>query len=527
MPVPNSIDLACGIGRFAFEPVLNLTCIKAVGISPRGKGSQVMGGLGRTGRKRVLITVLVLILAAAAARVGSTSSCFSSTTTVSGNVISFGTWGPVPRVCKACPCFGVTGICSWAVFLYGSDLCQVNDIELVKGTVSVPAKKLWHIGDGILYCVFDLRGVATGSYDIVARTTTGQEVVVYRGFVVVGLCGGGSGRCSAAAQTSVTVEDPLEFKVFVSNDDPSSLLADLGGPVRSSFVSALLVANGVQVDGAVESVSGNGLRVRFARKAVSAGTYDLVVTRSDGSSLLVEGSFTARPYVSPMNVTGIQPSSGTQGQVVQMRVSGSRMDLANGIAIVQGSSVIQPAAPVILWAGQLGVTFDLARAAPGPGDLYVSCVDGTQQVLPGCVMVLPMEAATDSPAQEPATQPADQSAPQQQAPDTEPASEAALGEVTPDQCMAGTLVQFTATGTGLTPDLRVKLVADSWWGWALGVKYSAGNELRCVFDLRGAPAGLYRLALVKPDGTEVVYEKPIKVEAAQQDTAEGGIRRAQ
>jgi hypothetical protein len=383
----------------------------------------------------------------------------------------------------------------------------------------VSAKKIWHIGDGILYCVFDLRKVPTGSYDILAKTAVGQETVVYKGFKVIGLGGCGVGELWAATQPATTAEDPLDFKLTVKNDDPASFVANVQGPVRSKFITASLVTSGIRVDGTVDSITRTGCRVKFARANVPLGTYDLTINRVDNSSLLLENSFAAQQYVSPMQVQSIQPTSGTQGQKVQVKVNGQRLDLANGVALVQGGKVIQPAKPVRASATQLVVVFDLNGAQPGLCDLYVSCVDGTQRVLGGCFNVIQRKAAptTQTPSSQPTDQPAQQSAPTP-APATAPGP--VIIDVTPRSCRSETEVQFQVAGCNLRSDARFKLVGGGWWGWSLGVRLESEAKLECLFDLTGVPAGAYQFVIVEPDGSKQTFAKPIEVlPAARQASA--------
>ena len=138
--------------------------------------------------------------------------------------------------------------------------------------------------------------------------------------------------------------------------------------VRPVVVSASLVANGARVDGSVEAIIKTDCRVKFARAGVPLGTHDLTINRGDDSSLLLESSFVAAQYVlspCPVKLLGVQPAIAARGQRVQLKVTGVRLDLANGIALVQGSRVIQPAAPVKASTAQLTVTFDLTGAPLG------------------------------------------------------------------------------------------------------------------------------------------------------------------
>lgn len=475
-----------------------------------------MPGCRRFGDRRlILIILLILVLALAVASTAPTHSFFSRTTTVSRNVISFGTWGPVPSVCKVCPCFGVSGICAWAVFLYGNNLCKVSSIKLVKGSTTVVAKKLWHIGDGVLYCVFNLRSVPGGSYDIVAKTASGQETVVYRGFQVIGCGGGGGADLAAAAQATTVAEDPLKFKLAVRNDDPAYLVANVQGPLRSRFVSASLVANGTRFDGSVEVVTGLGCRVKFAREGIAPGVYDLLLNRGDESSLLLENSITAAPAPTgrPISLSGVLPNTGTEGLEVEFLVTGENLEGCGRVALVGGTTILEPKRTAGAQQNGLSCVFDLTGAPAGVYDLVVRGADGSQATLAGCFTVVQQPAlVSPPPTPAPPVVPDDTPAVQ---PSPVPVPEPVIVSVTPDPCYSGTLVQFAVDGKGFRQDMKVKLAGGGRLMWPVGCRFASEARLECLFDLAGALPGAYQLVIVEPDGCDNPFVGAIEVIQAE------------
>jgi hypothetical protein len=395
------------------------------------------------------------------------------------------------------------------VFLYGNNLCKVSSIKLVKGSTTVVAKKLWHIGDGVLYCVFDLRSVPGGSYDILAKTASGQETVVYRGFQVIGCVGGWGADLAAAAQATTVAEDPLKFELAVRNDDPAYLVANVQGPLRSRFVSASLVANGTRFDGSVEVVTRSGCRVKFARTGVPPGVYDLVLNRGDESSLLLENSVIAAPAPTgrPISLSGMSPNTGTGGLEVEFLVTGENLEGCGRVALVGGTIILEAKRTGGTRQNGLSCVFDLTGAPAGVYDLVVRGADGSQATLAGCFTVV-QQPALVSPPVIPGETPSVQPSP---VPEPEPV----IVSVTPNPCYSGTLVQFAVEGKGFRQDMKVKLVGGGRLLWPVGCRFVSEARLECVFDLTGALPGAYQLVIVEPDGSDHPFVGAIEVIQAE------------
>ena len=475
----------------------------------------------------ILIILLVLVVALMAVSVGTTHSYF--TTTVTGPKITFntGAWDPVPSVCKVCPCFGVSGIRAWAVFLYGNNLCKVSSIKLVKGSTTVVAKKLWHFGDGILYCVFNLQRVPAGSYDIVASATDGRQFVLYKGFVVKAFRHRGSGRSmelTAAATASVQPEDPRAFQVELKNDDPAFLVADVKGPVRSQFLSASIVSSEAFVGGSVEAITESGCRVRFAREGIAPGVYDLLLNRGDESSLLLENSITAAPTPTgrPISLSGVSPNTGTGELEVELLVSGENLEGCGRVALVGGTTILEPKRTAGAQQNGLSCVFDLTGATAGVYDLVVRGADGSQATLAGCFTVVQQPALvspppTPEPAPGPPVVPDETPAVQ---PSPVPVPEPVIVSVTPNPCYSGTLTQFAVEGKGFRQDMKVKLAGGGRLVCPVDCRFVSEARLEGVFDLTDALPGVYQLVIVEPDGSDHPFVGAIEVILAEAGRAD-------
>lgn len=272
---------------------------------------------GRRASVAVLLVVIVpALLCPLLADVPPTRSYFSGSVDGPRLTLETGAAGPRPVVTVALPCFGVSGICAWPVFFGGTDLGRVSGVSLSGGGVSVEASKVWHIGDCLLYCVFDLRGLPGGEYEV-HGTVDDADLLLLSGWHVLAFGGGGlksgagaGGRLVPAAPPGPTgaAEDPREFTLTVVGNDLFRISADVRGPAGSTFVSASLVRDGLKVDGAVEGQDGSGCRVAFSRTGAPPGKYDLILNRPDGSGLLLEGSFSVTAYVPPANEEPAAPA---------------------------------------------------------------------------------------------------------------------------------------------------------------------------------------------------------------------------
>ena len=95
-----------------------------------------------------------------------------------------------------------------------------------------------------------------------------------------------------------------------------------------------------------------------------------------------------------------------------------------------------------------------------------------------------------------------------------------ISGVTPDTVGAGQYVTMTVTGARFAPQATVKLIRPD-FGEAVPVNYSVVNATKiiAVFDLTGAPVGLYDLQVTNPDGTSqtipyrVLLQNPTPIDA--------------
>ncbi|MBN2168091.1 MAG: hypothetical protein JW738_02515 [Actinobacteria bacterium] len=358
----------------------------------------------RFGDRRLLILLLVTVFAALLTVITGTSfSSWSSVGTGNDCFISFGTWGQAPSVCKVCPCYGISGVRCWAVFLYGKNLHLISSVKLVNNTSVSQAMKAWLINDSLLYLVFDLHDVSSGNYDIIGTTSNSIDYNLCTGFTVHGCCYGGSTDVknpSAAAISESNPENPANFQVSIINDDPASITVSVQGPLNSQFESAELVSPGTLIYGSITGRSCSACLASFNRGNVSAGPYDLIFKRADGSCLLFENFVigSSATYLAPVETPSIQPAIAPS----ITEVTPDRCYPETQVKfIIEGRAFRQDFNFKLLYEGvsisssnihfvsetRLECQFDLTGAAPGPYQLVLEDAGGSEHPFAGYIEV--------------------------------------------------------------------------------------------------------------------------------------------
>jgi hypothetical protein len=499
--------------------------------------------------RRVVVMAIMLVMVAAAVGVRSspTRAHFSDGETSVQVTMRVGTWGPPPCVTCVCPWYGPTGLCSWPVFIFGRNLKDITEIKLVKGDVVVTAKKVWPICDSKIYCVFDLRGVPLGDYDMVARTADSgcKEYVLFKGYRVYrcGLmpCGGGSEATAYSASAVLqsvqedqkpppdkpgVLEDPANFKMPRVFRDDKSLVVDVKGAINSEFQGAALVSPDLLVEGTIEKLTERRCVSRFDRKKLTDGPYDLLLTREDDSSLLLESAVTVapnnEPLYGPLVIKSVKPGSAEEGKTVDLLITGDNLAGCEYVALVIAERQLLPLGTSGSGRGMV-CTFDLTGAPVGIYDVYACGPGGSAAILKGCFTVT-ARAPVVSPVPEPSPAPAPSPKPRpspEPVPGPEPEDELppAIIEVTPLECEVGGKVTFIIRGSGFTGTMLARLSLNGEDTWAVEYILRTSDEMHCVFDLGEASAGEYELLLAEGNGGALRFDGMIVVSEAKEPPA--------
>jgi hypothetical protein len=231
-------------------------------------------------------------------------------------------YGPTPNVIQITPDEGISNS-ETNVEISGSNFVATPEIELRRDTSSIPLRDITFVDATRLLAVVPVR-VAPGKYDIVVINPGGKEGTLPNGF-------------------TVRSPDPQITDVI-----PDQGRADLPGDI-TIYGFNFLEGVSVYLDTSTLStnrVNANMLQATLDAGSLSAGTYDLVVTNSDGSRGVLPGAFT---LFEPSQVDVFSDERGIWTLPAVPR-PGAATDIGL-IVYRQGGTQTTPAVPVHIYVG--------------------------------------------------------------------------------------------------------------------------------------------------------------------------------
>jgi len=132
-----------------------------------------------------------------------------------------------------------------------------------------------------------------------------------------------------------------------------------------------IYATGVSVTSATE------INCAFSLSRAEKGTYNLVVTNSDGQSDTMVGAFI---ITDPMPViSGVSPKEGAINDILSLTINGQNFKEAVKVSIIKSSTEIICTSPVSAESTKILCNLDLTGAVAGEWDVTVLNIDGQQK----------------------------------------------------------------------------------------------------------------------------------------------------
>jgi len=231
-------------------------------------------------------------------------------------------YGPTPNVIQITPDEGISNS-ETNVEISGSNFVATPEVELRRDTTSIPLRDITFVDATRLLAVVPVR-VAPGKYDIVVINPGGKE---------------------GSLPNSFTVRSP---DPQITDVIPDQGRADLPGDI-TIYGFNFLDGVSVYLDTSTLStnrVNANMLQATLDAGNLSAGTYDLVVTNSDGSRGVLPGAFT---LFEPNQVDVFSDERGIWTLPAVPR-PGAATDIGL-IVYRQGGTQTTPAVPVHIYVG--------------------------------------------------------------------------------------------------------------------------------------------------------------------------------
>jgi hypothetical protein len=445
-----------------------------------------------------IVLLVVLAFALCVANMGPTASYFSDIETVEGRFTTSGWCEPI-KICFLCPCWGISGACKWAVFIYGQGFRGEAAVQLIKGDKNINAEKSWVICDSVIFAVFDLRDAKKGWYDLRVELDNGCEGVLNRGFHVMKWwygCIPNSSRGYPGGEENVTLEKELDEK------EPEKMLITLRGELPKLISSTFLVSPGCLIKGRVVEKGRRSLRLEFNLHDTPEAHYDLVVVTFTGWKLLFERAITPEDRYRQINITSIQPSSAYLGQKIELSVNGEGMPSDIDLTLKKDGLELHPIWIDWISPTQLACTFDLSIASPGVYSFIVHGPYGITTTLADCFTVYGEEHLEGTPPEEGPTQeiPQDEIPIEQEPPEVH---EPIDFRILPSSGSSGEIVDVVVEGGVFYTGMQARLRNENGEAMAFICACVSRSRLECRFNLYNLPVGIYRLEIIDSDGRDI------------------------
>ncbi|MBN2026832.1 MAG: hypothetical protein JW854_08755 [Actinobacteria bacterium] len=447
------------------------------------------------------ISVLIVIaVAVCVVNIKLTDAYFSDTESATLN-ISAGEWEPQPHICCICPDWGPCSACCWAVFIHGEGFGRLESVKLARNGDAKEAKKAWLINSSLIYAVFDLRGSASGSYDVIVEAYNG-EAVLEDGFRVVGFCC----RMPLAGRDSCEGENGLSLGKSLEAGGSRRLMMTIIGDLPPHITSVCLVAPGYMQDGEILVKESSTITLAFDTATIPEDDCDLILTTREGWHVLLEKAVVHHEIRSPVMILSVEPAFSPAMDDVSIQIECENLSAKTDFRLRKDGQEIVADSVEIVDSRQAACLFDLTGMPPGLYDLLALDAYGRTSVLSACFTLCAepddMQGDTQGdqggiPGGSPEAEgPSLRESPLEVTPD-------ASFKIVPESGRSGTVVDVIVHGGPFSSFMQARLYNDKAMAWSLECVLSTPSWMNCSFNLTGMPPGKYTLEILDQEGSRI------------------------
>jgi len=367
---------------------------------------------------------------------------------------------PAPDVTGITPSTGINNGIITITGLSGSNFLPGAQVNLTNGISTITGTSVNVISGSLIQCQFNINGALPGAWDVVVTNYDGQSATLPGGF-------------------SITYPPPSVNSISPPSGKNNEVIGitNLAG---SNFMIGATVQLVKENETNITTINGpivepTKILCFFDLNAKAVGTWDVVVTNTDGQYSVLPGGFTLFYPQSP-TVSGIAPSAGQNDAPITITaITGTGFQPGATVALLKGGETDIPGTVILVSnSTSIGCSFDITGAVTGSWDVKVTNSDGQSSILPAAFTV-----------QNPAP---------------------TLNSIEPDNGFNSGPVSVTnLSGTGFLPGVIVALTKTGEPDIpATMVNVITPQMINCSVDLTGAEPGLWSIVVTNPDTQSAV-----------------------
>ncbi|MDI6780982.1 MAG: hypothetical protein QME49_02575 [bacterium] len=255
-----------------------------------------------------------------------------------------------------------TAIITGTNFGTGAVISLVKNGQSIFGTTAV-------FSEGIASFGIDLKGVGTGTWDVVITNSDGISGTLSDGFRVIDSFGDYQGlpMIMEMSTDTATIEDGTASMVITGLNLGSGTVVSLR---RDGFADIVATTT---------MIGSNTLVADFNLSEAEAGEWDVVVTTCDGISNVIKGGFTvleSLPEVEGISISGLSVDHGENRGMITTTITGTNLGTGAVVAMVKPGEQDIVGITTVVGSNTLLSTLDLKNARPGKWDIKVTNQDG-------------------------------------------------------------------------------------------------------------------------------------------------------
>ncbi|MGN0598418.1 MAG: IPT/TIG domain-containing protein [Oscillospiraceae bacterium] len=303
--------------------------------------------------------------------------------------------------------------------------------------------------------ICNVPALAAGTYDVVLTNSDGTKTTLANGFTYT---------------SKPTEPDPVISSITPSICEENTSISTkiLGSNIRGNYTNVTVEIGGQKAT--ITSVSSTAIICNVP--ALTLGTYDVVVTNSDGTKATLSNGFTymeKEPEPTPI-VTGITPNSCEENTSVTAKIVGSNFtgNYTNVKVEIGGQ------AATVTSVSSTAVAFTVPALAAGTYDVVFTNGDGTALTISGG-FTYKAKIKLDPPV---------------------------INGITPESCSANSSVKVKITGVNFRGNYQTMTVT-------IGGEKVTINKVSSTFIIFYVPAlaaGTYEVVVINDDGTQATYQ---------------------
>lgn len=277
---------------------------------------------------------------------------------------------PAPTISLVTPTSGVNNETK-SMTINGSNFRDGFSVKLAKSSEEdISGTNLNLINGNSFSCIFDLNGKASGAWNLIITNSDGQSATLSNGFSIAE---------ASWPEPSISSVSPI------SGIDNSFKSITISGTNFRNGVSAKLTKSG-EVDISGESINlanSNTLSCSFNLNGKAIGSWNLVVSNSDGKQSVLANGFTiSAAALSAPTLATVSPITGLNNSSKSVTISGTNFREGVSAKLVKtGEADILGYSINLVSSSSLTCSFNLVNKIAGDWNLIITNTDGQSAAL--------------------------------------------------------------------------------------------------------------------------------------------------